>query len=116
MKTKTYNGIEFETEVRHFNKPYSEWKEEIPKGWRLMTLEDVNKLSEEEIDNLEIGNSTEYIKQLFKIYEKDYPLSSLDSNEDSDRLCVDGDDWYWDDGYDGYAFGVRFVREVEEWS
>jgi len=113
MKTKTFNGIEFETELRYFNKPYNEWKKEIPKGWRLITIEDINKLTKKQIKELKLGNRVEYIKQIFKFNEKQYPLSWLDSYGGfGDGLDVYGD--YDGDFRGSLAFGVRFVRDMKE--
>jgi hypothetical protein len=113
MKTKIFNGIEFETELRHFEVSYNEWKKQIPKGWRLMTLEDINKLNSKQQKELNLGKECEYIKQIIKSNEKIYPFSCLYSSRIfGGRLYVDGNLRGNNRGSD--AFGVRFCREIKK--
>lgn len=103
--------IEIEMEVREQVK----WKIikkdiKIPKGWRLMKFAEGCYCFDNHPE-LKIGRVTEWIEHYSKKMEDNGCLASLYDVCDGDRLGLVGD--YFDDGGDGFAFGVRFVRDLK---
>ena len=105
IKIKELN-IEVETEIHDKNKILSEIR--IPKGWRLLTVNEIIWLHNSKYKKqLNLEDTWEFIKQPFKI-NKDYVARfgaiSVWAGLDCDRNSGIRDD----------SLGVRFCKDIKE--
>lgn len=105
MKDKTIKIKKLKIEVeKELGKEVLIENIKIPKGWRLLTLSEASYILENDILNLGL-DKIEWITLKGKV-------ASLDSGRSVDGgwLHVGGSDW---GGYIGFAFGVRFCRDLK---
>lgn len=102
-------GIEVETKLRKAVK-FKDIK--VPKGWRLLTFQDCCFIYDNLYEEIPIGKEIEWIEHYSKRMKERGYASALDSDWDDGRLDVGGDGY--DDVSGGYAFGVRFCRDLKE--
>jgi len=102
-------NIEVETELREKIK-FKDIK--IPKDWRLLTFQECCYIYDNLHDKIKIGKDTEWIEHYSEKMKKKGYASALSSLWSDGGLNVDG---YYLDAYgDGYAFGVRFCKDLKE--
>ena len=108
-------NIEVETEIHDKNKILSEI--EIPKGWRLLTVNEITWLFNSRYKKkLNLEDTWEFIEQPFKFNKKKDYVARFYADSDGAYLGCIGNP----DGRDD-SLGVRFCRdlkgkqEVEKW-
>lgn len=111
-QSKTIIIPELKIEVEKELRPRVKFKDIIiPKGWRLMTFQEGCYIFDN-VPEIELSKDYEWIKHYSKRMEKSGYVSALYRGWlVDDRLYVDGNG---DGNYrNGYAFGVRFVRDIK---
>lgn len=104
IKIKELN-IEVEIKIHDKNKSYSDIK--IPKGWRLLRIDEMIFLYNNHKKELNLTDTWEFIEQPFKDYK----------NKFASRFYAFPGDAYFDcDGEPRYSYlllGVRFCKDLE---
>jgi hypothetical protein len=100
--------IEVETEIHDKDKTLKEI--EIPKGWRLLTLEEIMWLHNSKYKKkLNLDDTWEFIEQPFKINKENNFVARFVANSDRANLYCNGIP-----DYSYSSLGVRFCRDLKK--
>jgi len=99
--------IEVETEIHDKGKMLSEI--EIPKGWRLLTIQEVIFLFNNYLRKLNMNNTCEFIEQQLNFNRKKNYIARFVADSGGAYLFCDGGA-----SCAGASLGVRFCRDLQE--
>ena len=100
-------GIEVETKISQKGKKFSELI--IPKGWRLLTTNEIIFLHNNYGKQLNLENTWEFIEQPFNSNKEKGLVAWFDAAANKADLSC-----YWNPLYSFADLGVRFCRNIKE--